>query len=89
MAHVHSEYLEEEVEDEGNVQMEMEVESANPDISDLSDAANIKQTSKESFENEKTEIKVNKKSIGKVLVSDSYLQWIKKLMQLTLKIRIL
>lgn len=71
MAHVHSEYLEEEVEDEGNVQMEMEVESANPDISDLSDAANIKQTSKESFENEKTEIKVNKKSIGKVLENKS------------------
>lgn len=67
MAHVHSEYLEEEVEDQGDVQMEMEVESANPDIPDLSDAANTNQTSNESIENEKTEIKVNKKSTGKVL----------------------
>ncbi|XP_029177788.1 uncharacterized protein LOC114945672 isoform X2 [Nylanderia fulva] len=64
MAHVHSEYLEEEIEDQENVQMEMEVESTNPDISDLSDAANIKETSKE-FENEKTEIKINQKSAGK------------------------
>ncbi|GAB1862786.1 hydroxyisourate hydrolase [Camponotus japonicus] len=60
MAHVHNEYLEEEVEDQGDVQMEMIVESANPDIPVLSDAAdNAKETSKE---NEKTEIKSDMKS---------------------------
>lgn len=63
MAHVHSEYLEEEVEDQGNVQMEMVVESVNPDVSD---ADNTKETLKEILENESTEIKVDKKSTGKV-----------------------
>ncbi|CAL1687364.1 unnamed protein product [Lasius platythorax] len=68
MAHVHSEYLEEEVEDQGDVQMEMVVESANPDVPDLSDVTDDpKETSKESPENEKTEIRANKKSTGKVL----------------------
>lgn len=88
MAHVHSEYLEEEVEDQGDVQMEMVVESANPDVPDLSDVTDDpKETSKESPENEKTEIRANKKSTGKVLVSDdSYFRWIEKCTQLTLKI---
>lgn len=63
MAHVHSEYLEEEVEDQGNVQMEMVVESANPDVSD---ADNTKETLKEILENESTEIKADKKSTVKV-----------------------
>lgn len=68
MAHVHSEYLEEEVEDEENVEMEMVVESADPDVSVLSDVVDdAKETSKESPENEKMEIKADKKSIGKVL----------------------
>lgn len=72
MAHVHSEYLEEEVEDQGNVQMEMVVESANPDVSVLSDAADdTKETLKEMLENENTEIKIDK-SIGKVPVSDDF-----------------
>ncbi|XP_029662719.1 uncharacterized protein LOC115235219 isoform X1 [Formica exsecta] len=67
MAHVHSEYLEEEVEDQGNVQMEMVVESANPDVSVLSDAADdTKESLKEMLENENTEIKIDKKSTGKV-----------------------
>lgn len=73
MAHVHSEYLEEEVEDQGNVQMEMVVESANPDVSVLSDAADdTKETLKEMLENENTEIKIDKKSTGKVPVSDDF-----------------
>ncbi|XP_025263798.1 FK506-binding protein 5 isoform X2 [Camponotus floridanus] len=60
MAHVHNEYLEEEVEDQGDVQMEMIVESANPDIPVLSDAAdNAKETLKE---NEKMEIRSDMKS---------------------------
>ncbi|XP_050448024.1 uncharacterized protein LOC126849813 isoform X2 [Cataglyphis hispanica] len=62
MAHVHSEYLEEEIEDQGNVQMEMVVESANPDVSD---ADNTKETLKEILENESTEIKADKKSTVK------------------------
>lgn len=66
MAHVHNEYLEEEVEDQGHVQMEMIVESTNPDISILSDTTdNAKEISKE---NEKTEIKSDMKST--ILVSD-------------------
>lgn len=66
MAHVHNEYLEEEVEDQGDVQMEMIVESANPDIPVLSDAAdNAKETLKE---NEKMEIRSDMKST--ILVSD-------------------
>lgn len=60
MAHVHNEYLEEEVEDQGDVQMEMIVESTNSDIPVLSDAAdNAKETLKE---NEKMEIRSDTKS---------------------------
>lgn len=66
MAHVHNEYLEEEVEDQGDVQMEMIVESTNSDIPVLSDAAdNAKETLKE---NEKMEIRSDTKST--ILVSD-------------------
>lgn len=64
MAHVHSEYLEEEVGDQENVQMEMVVESTN-DGSVLYEP-NDEKTSK-SQEDEKTVIKATKN--GKVLVS--------------------
>lgn len=71
MAHVHNEYLEEEVEDQENVQMEMIVESTNPDISVLSDTAdNAKETSKE---NEKSEVKSDMKSTIRVS-DDSHFQ---------------
>lgn len=68
MAHVHSEYLEEEIGDqEENVQMEMVIESTN-DGSILSEPVDddVGKTSK-SQENEKTVIKATKN--GKVLVS--------------------
>lgn len=67
MAHVHSEYLEEEDGDQENVQMEMVIESTN-DGSILSEPVDddIGKTSK-SQENEKTVIKATKN--GKVLVS--------------------
>lgn len=68
MSHVHSEYLEEEVEDQKNVQMEMVVESTNDDIPVLSEPMDedVEKTSK-SRNNEKTVIKATKN--GKVLVS--------------------
>lgn len=69
MAHVHSEYLEEEIGDQENVQMEMVVESTNDDMSVLSDVDDAEKTSK-SFENEKTVIKATKN--GKVLVSGNF-----------------
>lgn len=67
MAHVHSEYLEEEIGDQENVQMEMVIESTN-DGSILSEPVDddVGKTSK-SQENEKTVIKATKN--GKVLVS--------------------
>lgn len=68
MAHVHSEYLEEEVEYQGNVQMEMVVESTNDAISVLSEPVDDEKTSK--CEDEKTVIKTTKN--GKVLVSDNF-----------------
>lgn len=69
MAHVHSKYLEEEVGDQENVQMEMVVESTNEDIV-LSEPMDddIEKTLKS--ENEKTVINATKN--GKVLVSGSY-----------------
>ncbi|XP_012530777.1 uncharacterized protein LOC105833527 isoform X2 [Monomorium pharaonis] len=65
MAHVHSEYLEEEIGSQENVQMEMIVESTN-DISGLSESVNddIEKTSK-LHENEKTVIRATKN--GQVL----------------------
>ncbi|XP_072744631.1 uncharacterized protein [Anoplolepis gracilipes] len=63
MAHVHSEYLEEEVEEQGNVQMEMVVESVNSDVPILSP---VDETLKDPLENEKMEIKANKKSMEKI-----------------------
>lgn len=56
MAHVHSEYLEEEVGDQENVQMEMVVESTNDDIPVLSEPMedDVEKTSK-SYDNEKTQ----------------------------------
>ncbi|XP_011865524.1 PREDICTED: uncharacterized protein LOC105560756 isoform X2 [Vollenhovia emeryi] len=56
MAHVHSEYLEEDVEDQENVQIEMEVESTNNDASVLSEPVDddAEKTSK-SHETEKTQ----------------------------------
>lgn len=70
MAHVHSKYLEEEVGDQENVQMEMVVESTNDDMTVLSEPMDddIEKTLKS--ENEKTVIKATKN--GKVLVSGSY-----------------
>ncbi|XP_011172723.1 uncharacterized protein LOC105205126 isoform X2 [Solenopsis invicta] len=60
MAHVHSEYLEEEIGDQENVQMEMVVESTN-DISGLSEPVDnsVEKISK-SHENEKTQQEDNK-----------------------------
>lgn len=72
MAHVHSEYLEEEeIGDQENVQMEMVVESTNDDISGLSESMDddVEKTSKID-ENEKTVIKATKN--GKVLVSGNF-----------------
>lgn len=69
MAHVHSEYLEEEIGDQENVQMEMVVESTNDDMSVLSEVDDAEKTSK-LFENEKTVIKATKN--GKVLVSGNF-----------------
>lgn len=71
MAHVHSEYLEEEVGDQENVQMEMVVESTNDDIPVLSEPMedDVEKTSK-SYDNEKTVIKATKN--GKVLVSGNF-----------------
>lgn len=71
MSHVHSEYLEEEVEDQKNVQMEMVIESTNDDIPVLSEPMNddVEKTSK-SRDNEKTVIKATKN--GKVLVSGNF-----------------
>lgn len=68
MAHVHSEYLEEEVEYQENVQMEMVVESTNDAMSVLSEPVDDEKTSK--CENEKTVIKATKN--GTVLVSDNF-----------------
>lgn len=77
MAHVHNEYLEEEIGDQENVQMEMVVESTNDDISALSESdVDVEKTSK-SHENEKTVIKATKN--GKVLVSGNLLNDRKKI----------
>lgn len=71
MAHVHNEYLE-EVDDQNNVQMEMVIESTEAGTSILSDSIDNKE---ESLEGEKTinhsEIKVEKKQMGKILVSNN------------------
>lgn len=71
MAHVHNEYLE-EIDDQNNVQMEMVVETTEPDTSVLSDP--VDNTKGESSENEKTanhpEVKIEKKLIGQILVSN-------------------
>jgi len=68
MADVHSEYLEEEIGNQENVQMEMVIESANDNISILSEPVDtdVEKTPK-SHENEKTVIKATKN--GKILVS--------------------
>lgn len=80
MAHVHNEYLEEEIGDQENVQMEMVVESTNDDISVLSESdVDVEKTSK-SHENEKTVIKATKN--GKVLVSGNLLNDRKKYMNI-------
>ncbi|XP_018357624.1 PREDICTED: histone H3.v1-like isoform X3 [Trachymyrmex cornetzi] len=69
MAHVHNEYLEEEVEDEEDVQVEMVMESTNNDISVLPELEdNVQKTSKPR-ENKKTVIKATKN--GKVLLENS------------------
>lgn len=78
MAHVHHEYLEEEVETQETVQMEVVDELASTAdvqvMSILPEAVDIKEKSNESRENEMvhSENKIDKKSI-KVLVSDNYL----------------
>lgn len=80
MAHVHNEYLEEEVEDQGNVQMEVVVgDTINTNIqtmSILSDTTDdIKEIQKELRDNGKStrrsEGKVDKKSGNKILVSNT------------------
>lgn len=74
MAHVHSEYLDEEIENQENVQMEMVVEESNntETVSIQPDSADdIKESSTEKRNNvpSHTEIiKNDKKSSGKVLV---------------------
>jgi len=72
MAHVHNEYLE-EVDDQNNVQMEMVIESTETNTSTLSDLAD--NTKEESLNKEKTanhSEKVEKKQIGKILVSNNW-----------------
>lgn len=68
MAHVHNEYLEEEIEDQENVQVEMVIESTNSDISVLPELENDVQKTSKPRENKKTVIKATKN--GKVLVSN-------------------
>lgn len=69
MAHVHNEYLEEEIEDQENVQVEMVIESTNSDISVLPELENDVQKTSKPRENKKTVIKATKN--GKVLLEDS------------------
>jgi len=70
MVDVHSEYLEEEIGNQENVQMEMVIESANDDISILSEPVDVDvEKTPKSHETEKTVIKATKN--GKVLVSSN------------------
>ncbi|KAG5313667.1 HIUH2 hydrolase, partial [Acromyrmex insinuator] len=70
MAHVHNEYLEEEVvEDQENVQVEMVIESTNNDISVLPELEDDVQETSKPRENKKTVIKATKN--GKVLLENS------------------